>query len=61
MSFVHAREQAGLPMILDFVVVGTLQGAIDALPSGQADVFFWEKFMTKPLVDSEGSGAWGDS
>ena len=52
MSFVHAREQGWSTADLDFVVVGTLQGAIDAFASGKADVFFWEKFMTKPLVDS---------
>lgn len=52
MSFVHAREQGWPTDDLDFVVVGTLQGAIDAFASGDADVFFWEKFMTKPLVDS---------
>ena len=52
MSFVHAREHGWPTDDLDFVVVGTLQGAIDAFASGSADVFFWEKFMTKPLVDS---------
>jgi ABC-type nitrate/sulfonate/bicarbonate transport system substrate-binding protein len=52
MSFVHAREHGWSTDDLDFVVVGTLQGAIDAFASGAADVFFWEKFMTKPLVDS---------
>jgi ABC-type nitrate/sulfonate/bicarbonate transport system substrate-binding protein len=52
MSFVHAREHRWATDELEFVVVGTLQGAIDAFASGSADVFFWEKFMTKPLVDS---------
>jgi ABC-type nitrate/sulfonate/bicarbonate transport system substrate-binding protein len=52
MSFVHAREQGWSTEGLDFVVVGTLQGAIDAFAQRKADVFFWEKFMTKPLVDS---------
>jgi len=52
MSFVHAREHGWATDDLDFVVVGTLQGAIDAFASGKADVFFWEKFMTKPLVDA---------
>ena len=52
MSCVHAREQGWPNSDLDFVVVGTLQGAVDAFASGAADVFFWEKFMTKPLVDS---------
>jgi ABC-type nitrate/sulfonate/bicarbonate transport system substrate-binding protein len=52
MSFVHARERGWSADDLDFVIVGTLQGAIDAFAGGKADVFFWEKFMTKPLVDS---------
>jgi sulfonate transport system substrate-binding protein len=52
MSFVHAREQGWPTDDLHFVAVGTLQGAIEAFASGSADVFFWEKFMTKPLVDS---------
>jgi len=51
MSFVHARDQ-GWPQDIDFVVVRNLQGAIDAFDAGTADVFFWEKFMTKPIVDA---------
>jgi ABC-type nitrate/sulfonate/bicarbonate transport system substrate-binding protein len=52
MSFVHAREQGWPTGNLDFVVVRDMQGAIDAFAGGGADVFFWEKFMTKPAVDS---------
>jgi len=52
MAFVHARERGWPTADLELVVVGTLQGAIDAFANGTADVFFWEKFMTKPLVDS---------
>jgi hypothetical protein len=33
------------------VTVRNLAGAVDAFATGAADVFFWEKFMTKPLVD----------
>jgi ABC-type nitrate/sulfonate/bicarbonate transport system substrate-binding protein len=51
-SFVHAREQGWPTDNLDFVVVRDMQGAIDAFAAGGADVFFWEKFMTKPAVDS---------
>ena len=36
----------------DFVVVGTLAGGVEALSTGQADVFLWETFMTKPFVDA---------
>lgn len=51
MAFVHARRQ-GWPLDgLELVVVRDLKGAIDAFAEGTADVFFWEKFMTKPLVD----------
>lgn len=52
MAFVHARS-CGWPLErLEFVVVGHLDGAIEAFATGAADVFFWEKFMTKPLVDA---------
>jgi ABC-type nitrate/sulfonate/bicarbonate transport system substrate-binding protein len=52
MSFVHARSQGWPPADVELVVVRNLQGAIDAFESGGADVFFWEKFMTKPVVDA---------
>ena len=52
MALVHAREQ-GWPLDrLELVLVRDLKGAIDAFAAGDADGFFWEKFMTKPLVDS---------
>jgi sulfonate transport system substrate-binding protein len=52
MSVAHA-EARGWPIeALEFVEVGTLEGAVEALRQGRADVFFWEKFMTKPLVDA---------
>jgi ABC-type nitrate/sulfonate/bicarbonate transport system substrate-binding protein len=34
-----------------FLVVGGLDGARDALVKQEADLFFWEKWMTKPLAD----------
>jgi ABC-type nitrate/sulfonate/bicarbonate transport system substrate-binding protein len=52
MSFVHAREQGWPTDSLDFVIVRDMQGAIDSFAADEADVFFWEKFMTKPAVDS---------
>jgi ABC-type nitrate/sulfonate/bicarbonate transport system substrate-binding protein len=52
MAFVHARAQAWPVERLTFVPVGSLDGAVAAFAAGQADVFFWEKFMTKPLVDA---------
>ncbi len=34
----------------DMVVVGGVDGAVEALPAGDADVFMWERFVTSPLV-----------
>jgi ABC-type nitrate/sulfonate/bicarbonate transport system substrate-binding protein len=51
MAYVHARSQGWPVEELQFVTVGNLAGAVDAFAAGKADVFFWEKLMTKPLVD----------
>lgn len=40
---------------LRFVVVGSLDGARQALAAGDADAFLWERFTTSPLVRS---GEW---
>jgi hypothetical protein len=52
MAFVHARAQGWPVERLTLVMVGNLDGAVAAFAAGRADVFFWEKLMTKPLVDS---------
>src|SRR5690606_32132274 len=36
----------------EFEIVHTIDGAVEALTKGTADYFMWERFMTKPLVDS---------
>jgi len=51
MAFVHARSQGWQVDALELVAVRNLAGAVEAFATGAADVFFWEKFMTKPLVD----------
>jgi sulfonate transport system substrate-binding protein len=53
MAFVNARNLGfGLDPTKDFVVVGNLDGARKSLANLESDVFMWEKYMTKPLVDS---------
>lgn len=52
MAVVHARTQDWAVDRLALVTVGTLEGAVAAFAEGRADVFFWEKLMTKPLVDA---------
>ena len=56
MSFVNAMD-SGWDVDRDckFEIVGNLDGAKKALSTGQADAFMWEKFTTKPVVDS---GEW---
>ena len=58
MAAVDARSRGVDPASLQYEVVGSLQGARQALAEGQAAAFMWEKFTTKPLVDS---GEWRHS
>jgi ABC-type nitrate/sulfonate/bicarbonate transport system substrate-binding protein len=51
MSIVHAKTQQWNPNDLQFENVNTLEGAVHALATGQADYFMWERFMTQPIVD----------
>lgn len=53
MAFAHARRSGWPTTDLRFVEVGSLDGARAAFAEARADVFFWEKFMTKPLVDAK--------
>lgn len=51
MAYVNADNQGWDTQKLDFEVINTLGGAIDALTERKADYFMWERFMTKPVVD----------
>ncbi len=51
MAYVNAQQQGWDPEKLQFELVGGMEGAREALKSGQAQVFMWEKFTTKPIVD----------
>lgn len=52
MSIVNAQNQGWKTNELQFEIVNTIDGAVEALSAGKADYFMWEKFMTKPLVDN---------
>lgn len=52
MAFVNAENQGWDTSKLDFEIVNTIDGAVDALTNEKADYFMWERFMTKPLVDN---------
>ncbi|HEU0125005.1 substrate-binding domain-containing protein [Flavobacterium sp.] len=51
MAYVNASEQGWQADDLEFEIVNTIDGAVDALTNQKADYFMWERFMTKPLVD----------
>ncbi|WMJ74813.1 substrate-binding domain-containing protein [Cytophagaceae bacterium ABcell3] len=52
MAFVDADKRKWDASALTFKEVGNLNGAREALKTGAAEVFFWEKFTTKPYVDN---------
>lgn len=51
MAYVNAQNQQWNTENLQFEVVNTIDGAVEALTDGTADYFMWERFMTQPLVD----------
>lgn len=52
MAYVDADKRNLTIKDEQFIEVGNLTGAEEALVSGKADLFLWEKFTTKPLVDA---------
>lgn len=51
MAYVNAGNQGWDTSGLKFEIVNTIDGAVQALTTGAADYFMWERFMTQPLVD----------
>ena len=51
MAYVNAQNQNWNTQTLQFEIVDTIDGAVEALTNETADYFMWERFMTKPLVD----------
>jgi len=51
MAIVNAKQQGWNTDSLQFEIINTLDGAVEALTEGVADYFMWERFMTKPIVD----------
>jgi ABC-type nitrate/sulfonate/bicarbonate transport system substrate-binding protein len=51
MAYVNAENQGWPTDNLQFEIINTVDGAVEALTNGTADYFMWERFMTKPLVD----------
>lgn len=53
MAYVNAQNHNwNMDADLKFEVINDLDGAVAGLTEGTADYFMWEKYTTKPLVDS---------
>ncbi len=52
MAYLNAKNRGWETNNLKFEIVNTIEGAVESLNSGKSDYFMWERFMTKPLVDS---------
>jgi sulfonate transport system substrate-binding protein len=52
MAMVDAEANNRLVLEDNFLVVTDMDGALEALKKNIAQVFYWEKFTTKPWVDS---------
>ena len=50
MAYELAGQQGWTLKDSQFVVVGGLDGAVEALPKRKAHIFLWERFVTAPLV-----------
>lgn len=51
MAIIDAESRGKKLEHSQFTVIKDLSGAIPSLESGETDVFYWEKYTTKPLVD----------
>jgi hypothetical protein len=52
MSMIHASELGEQIDVHQFEIVNSLHGGIKSLTEARADLFYWEKFMTRPHVVS---------
>lgn len=53
MTFIDAKNRAWNPKDQQFELVGNLEGALKSLKAGESDAWLWEKFTTKPYVDTK--------
>lgn len=52
MAIVDSVQRGWDPVEMGFQLVGNLEGARESLNAGSSQIFFWERFMTQPYVDS---------
>lgn len=52
MAMIHAGQRGEQLGEKNFIVVNSLHGAIQSLVRNETNLFYWEKFMTRPFVKS---------
>ncbi len=52
MALIHAEQRGDSLSDYALVEIKSMQGATDSLVAGESDVFYWEKYTTKPHVNS---------
>ncbi len=52
MALIHAEQRGEQIAEDDFVIINSLEGAIESLSKNETQAFYWEKFMTKKYVES---------
>ena len=51
MSYLLAKRHGWDPEDIQFELINTLDGAVEALSTNKAQLFLWERYMTQPIVD----------
>jgi sulfonate transport system substrate-binding protein len=51
MSYLLAKRHGWDTEDIEFELINTLDGAVDALKNNKAQLFLWERYMTQPIVD----------
>lgn len=52
MPIVHALDKGVTINDEQFIVIKDIEGAIKSLNSGESQIFYWEKYTTKPYVEN---------
>jgi sulfonate transport system substrate-binding protein len=50
MAMIHAHQLGRTVLLEQLIAVQSLDGAIESLKKKETDLFYWEKFMTRPFV-----------
>ena len=52
MALIHAEQRGEKLTLTDLVEVKTMEGAMESLTKGETQIFYWEKYTTKPFVEN---------